>query len=56
VLMKFVLETTHVYWVSLSFAPKELLDKVRRLRFNFVGWGQFEKQIFLGILEENSCT
>jgi hypothetical protein len=36
VLVKFVLEAIHVYWMSLSWTPKGVLEVIRRISFKFI--------------------
>jgi hypothetical protein len=36
VLVKLVLEAITVYWMSISWIPKGILEKARRICFNFI--------------------
>jgi hypothetical protein len=42
-LVKSVLESIHVYWLSMSKIPTGLLNKIRRRMFNFLRIGKKEK-------------
>jgi hypothetical protein len=43
-LVKSVLESIPVYWLSLSKIPKGILDKIRRRMFTFLWDGKKEKK------------
>jgi hypothetical protein len=40
VLVKSILESIHVYWLSIAHIPKGILDKIRRKCFNFLWSGR----------------
>jgi len=46
VLVKEVLEAILVYWMSLSWIPKDILEKVRRLCFPYPWQGNKDKKVF----------
>ena len=45
VLVKSVLEAIPVYWMSLSWIPKGILEKIRRLCFRYLWSGKKEEQV-----------
>jgi len=45
VLVKVVLEAIHVYWMSLSWIPKGILEKARRIYFRFLWSGKKDSQV-----------
>jgi hypothetical protein len=42
-LAKSVLEAIHVYWMSLAWIPKGILEKLRRICFKFIWSGSHDK-------------
>jgi hypothetical protein len=57
VLIKTVLEAIPVYWMSLSWIPKGILEKERRMSFSYLWRGKSEKpSVALGTLGENCET
>lgn len=46
VLIKSVLEAIPVYWVSSTFIPKGILEKVRKMSFKFLWAGEQKKNHF----------
>ena len=45
VLVKVVLEVMSVYWMALTWIPRGILDKIRRLCFYFIWSGKREKRV-----------
>jgi hypothetical protein len=45
VLIKSVLEAIPVYWMSLSWIPKGILEKARKLSFSYLWRGNKDKQV-----------
>ena len=45
VLIKLVLEAIPVYWMSLSWIPKDVLEKALKLCFSFLWRGKKDKQV-----------
>jgi hypothetical protein len=45
VLVKVVLEVIPVYWMSLAWIPKGILEKVRRLCFSYLWQGNKDKKV-----------
>jgi len=45
VLVKSVLEAIHVYWMSLSWIPKGILEATRKLTFKFLWSGKKESHV-----------
>ena len=45
VLIKSVLEAIPVYWMSLSWIPKGILEKVRKMSFYYLWSGKKENQV-----------
>ena len=45
VLIKSVLEAIPVYWISLSWIPKGILEKARKICFSYLWRGNKEKQV-----------
>jgi hypothetical protein len=46
-LVKFVLESIHVYWLSLAKIPKSILNRIRRKMFSFLWTRKKEKGVHL---------
>jgi len=44
ILLKEVLESTSVYWISLEKISKSILNSIRRRMFNFLWYGKKEKE------------
>jgi hypothetical protein len=44
VLVKVVLESILVYWMSIAHIPKGILDKIRKKCFSFLWVGKREKK------------
>jgi hypothetical protein len=47
VLLKSVLESTHVYWTSIVTVPKGILAKVKKISFQFLWQGLVGLEAFL---------
>jgi hypothetical protein len=57
VLVKVVLEAIPVYWMSLAWIPKGVLELIRILCYRFIWLGdQVKKCIALGFLEKNCSS
>jgi hypothetical protein len=56
ILVKTVLEAIPVYWVSLAWVPKGILEKIRRLCFRFLWVGQKESFVMPWIKWETLAT
>jgi hypothetical protein len=48
VLIKSVLEAIPVYWMSLSWIPKGILEKARKLAYSYLWRGKSENRYYLG--------
>ena len=45
VLVKAVLEAMTIYWMALTWIPRGILDKIKRICFNFLWSGKQEKRV-----------
>jgi hypothetical protein len=44
--MKSILEVIPIYWMSLSWIPKGILEKIRRICFKFLWEGSKDQYVF----------
>ena len=52
-LVKYVLEDIPVYWMSLAWIPKGILEKARRICFRFLWSGKHEANVTPWVRWEN---
>ena len=49
VLVKAVLEAMPVYWMALTWIPRGILDKIRKICFSFLWGGSYDKKTMMWV-------